>query len=169
MSAAIQFHNNFRGKIMRKLIVSIAAIAGFSQAAFAQELTWRKDIQPIIKAQCGDCHGANEPEFAEWMVVREKNKKASPRMDTYAHFMGYVVWPATGAMMRRLDDGKGSAEGKPGNMYRHLGGSDAERAKNLATIKAWMGEGAWNLNRWEARGNTPGMTKEQIDKIKAKY
>ena len=47
--------------------------------------------------------------------------------------------------------------------------NDAERAKNLATIKAWMGEGAWNLSRWEARDKTPGVTKEQIDKIKAKY
>ena len=56
---------------------------------------------------------------------------------------------------------------KPG--ARHRGGNDAERAKNLQVIKAWLGEGAWNLNRWKARGDVPGITMEQIDKVKAKY
>ena len=149
-------------------IVVLGLFAGATIAANAQELTWRKDIAPIVKAQCVECHGSSEPEFAEWMVRREKEKKLAPRMDTYAQFMNSVVWPATGATMRRLDDGKAGG-GKPGNMYRYLGETDAERAKNLQTIKAWMGEGAWNLNRWEARGNTPGITKEQIDRIKAKY
>lgn len=153
---------------MRKVLITVGLFAGATAVAGAQELTWRKDIEPIAKAQCSECHGPGEPEFAEWMVRREKEKKLAPRMDTYAHFMGYVVWPATGAMMRRLDDGKATGS-KPGNMYRYLGDTDAERAKNLATIKAWLGEGAWNLNRWEARGNTPGITKEQIDKVKAKY
>jgi len=158
-----------KGAVMRTAMVLSMVLLGFSTAATAQDLTWRKDVQPIIAKQCGECHGASEPEFAEWMVRREKEKKLSPRMDTYAHFMGYVVWPATGAMMRRLDDGKGEgAGGKPGNMYRYLGDDNAERARNLAVIKAWLGEGAWNLNRWEARGKTPGITKEQIDKIKAK-
>ncbi len=153
---------------MRIIIVAMGLLAGAVASAGAQELTWRKDVQPIVAAQCGECHGSGEPDFAEWLTRRDQEKKLAPRMDTYAHFMGFVVWPATGAMMRRLDDGK-NAGGKPGNMYRHLGENDAERAKNLAIIKAWLGEGAWNLNRWEARGNVPGVSKEQIDKIKAKY
>ena len=45
----------------------------------------------------------------------------------------------------------------------------AERAKNQQTIKAWMGEGAWNLNRWQKRGDTPGISNEKLEKIKAKY
>lgn len=153
---------------MRKIALFAGLLVGMTAAASAQDVTWRKDVEPIIKAKCSECHGPGEPEFSEWMVRREKEKKLAPRMDTYAHFMGYVVWPATGAMMRRLDDGKARSS-KPGNMYRHLGETDAERAKNLQTIKAWLGEGAWNLNRWNARGDTPGITKEQLDKIKAKY
>jgi hypothetical protein len=155
-----------------KILMSIVlgGVIGFSPLAGAQDLTWRKDIEPIIKAGCGDCHGATEPEFAEWMARREKEKKLAPRMDTYAHFMNYVAWPATGAMMRRLDDGKSPiAGGKPGNMYRYLGDSDADRAKNLATIKAWLGEGNWNLNRLEKRGDVPGLTIEQLGKINPKY
>ena len=35
-------------------------------------------------------------------------------------------------MMRRLDDGKGSKEGKPGNMYQHLGATEVGRQKNQA-------------------------------------
>ena len=44
--------------------------------------------------------------------------------------------------MRRLDDGKGAPGGKPGNMFEFLGGTSEERAKNLQTIKAWLGDGA---------------------------
>ena len=72
--------------------------------------------------------------------------------------------------MRRLDDGTNkNAGGKPGNMYKYLGDTDAERAKNLATLKAWVGDGGWNLNRWSARGDVPAVTKEQADKLVLKY
>ena len=153
---------------MKVMTVVLGLFVGLSASAGAQDVTWRKDVEPIIKAKCGACHGASQPEFSEWMVLREKNNMLAPRMDTYAHLMGYVVWPATGAMMRRLDDGKSSG-GKPGNMYAYLGGSDAERAKNLQVIKAWLGEGAWNLNRWKERKGVPGITKQQLEKVKAKY
>jgi hypothetical protein len=154
---------------MRKSMLLMGLFAGIVGSAGAQDLTWRKDIQPIVAAKCGGCHGANQPEFSEWMVLREKDKNLASRLDTYAHFMNYVVWPATGAAMRRLDDGKGPSGGKPGNMYAYLGADDEERAGNLRKIKAWLGEGAWNLNRWDKRGDTPGITKEQLDKVKAKY
>ncbi len=154
---------------MKVMTAVVGLFVGLTASAGAQDVTWRKDVQPIIAAQCGACHGASAPEFAEWDVQRKNNENLAPRMDTYGHVVGFVVWPATGAFMRRLDDGKGSPGGKPGNMYRYLGGNDAERAKNLEIIKAWLGEGAWNLNRWKARGNVPGITMEQIDKVKAKY
>ena len=150
-------------------VVGLAAMALFASSALAQELTWRKDIEPIIKKGCAECHGADTKEYGPWMLLDDAaRKKEGPRMDTYTTFMNYVVWPATGAMQRRLDDGA-NAGGKPGNMYKHLGETDEERARNLATIKAWLGEGAWNLNRFKARGEVPGVTKEQLEKIKAKY
>ena len=58
-------------------------------------------------------------------------------MEKYEYFMRHVVWPATGSMMRRLDDGK-NAGGTPGNMHAFLGSPDAERAKNLQAIKDWL-------------------------------
>jgi len=56
-----------------------------------------------------------------------------------------------------------------GSPSRQLGETEAERAVNLKTIKAWLGEGAWNLNRWSKRGDVPALTKEQLDKLKLKY
>lgn len=35
--------------------------------------------------------------------------------------------------------------------------------------EAWVGDGGWNLNRWEPRGAVPAVTKEQLDKLKLKY
>ncbi|MRR36663.1 cytochrome C, partial [bacterium] len=71
------------------------------------------------------------------------------------------AWPDTGALMRRLDDGKNAKEGKPGNMYKHLGTTEEERQKNLALFKAWVGN--WNLKKW------PEVTKEELDGVKVKY
>jgi hypothetical protein len=154
---------------MLKFRIALLLFAGIGTSALAADPTWSKDVGPIVAAKCGMCHGAKAPEYNDWMALgEEKRKSVGPRMDTYATFMSYVVWPATGALQRRLDDGK-AAGGKAGNMYQYLGGSDEERAKNLSTIKDWLGEGAWYLNRWKARGDVPGVTKEQLEKVKAKY
>jgi len=151
---------------MWKKALGMVALCAVALPAGAQDVTWRNGISQLVQARCGACHGASSLEFSEWDLG---DKKTGPRMDSYPAFMTFVVWPATGAMQRRLDDGKASPNGKPGNMYAFLGSNDAERAANLAKIKAWLGDGAWNLNRWSARGNVPAITKEQLDKIKAKY
>jgi hypothetical protein len=43
------------------------------------------------------------------------------------------------------------------------------RQKNLNVFKAWVGEDAWMLKRWKARGDVPGATKEEIARLKLKY
>ena len=154
---------------MLKTKLALLLLAACAVSATAQEVTWRKDVGPMIAAKCGACHGANTPEYNDWMQLGEdKRKTVGPRIESYPTFMTYVVWPGTGAMMRRLDDGK-AAGGKPGNMYQYLGATDEERAKNLQMVKTWLGDGAWNLNRWKARGDVPGVTKEQLEKVQAKY
>jgi len=150
----------------RVVAVSVLSVVfGFATFAGAEEVTWRSGIAQIVQARCAGCHGAAAKEYSDWSLG---DKKDAPRMDSYPTFMTFVVWPATGAIMRRLDDGKGVA-GKAGNMYLYLGDSAEERAANFAKVKDWLGEGAWNLNRWSARGEVPGIAKEQLDKIKAKY
>ncbi|MDO9095186.1 MAG: cytochrome C [Rubrivivax sp.] len=150
--------------------LAVLVLCGHSAFAVAQDLTWRADIQPMITQKCAACHGAGSPSYEEWNLDRKsfEAKSLGPRMDNYSDLMRHVVWPATGSLARRLDDGK-STGGKPGNHYAALGATEAERAKNLALVKRWLGDGAWNLNRWEARDNVPAVTKEQLSKIKAKY
>jgi hypothetical protein len=154
---------------MNKTWIFLLLIAGASTSALGQEVTWRSEIGPMVSAKCGACHGASAPEYNDWMLLGdEKRKTVAPRLDTYPTFMSHVIWPGTGAVMRRLDDGK-AAGGKPGNMYQNLGSNDEERAKNLKQVKDWIGASAWNLNRWNASGDVPGITKAQMEKIKAKY
>jgi len=54
-------------------------------------------------------------------------------------------------------------------MYDDLGDDDEERQKNLKIFKAWVGEDAWILKRWNAKGDVPGVTKEELSKMKLKY
>jgi hypothetical protein len=82
-------------------------------------------------------------------------------MDSYAHLASYAGWPDSGAIMRRLDDGKNKADGKPGNMYEYLGANEEERQRNLGLFKAWIGN--WTLKRF------PDLTKDELAGIIVKY
>ncbi len=148
------------------LAVSCALLGG---NALAQ--SYRANVQPLIKAQCAECHGADAPTLAEFKLDEEKYKKEKlgPRTDTYENLLQIVAYPDSGALMRRIDDGTNTADKKPGNMYKYLGETEADRQTNLKMFKAWIGEGGWNLNRWGPRGDVPGITKEQLDKVKVKY
>ncbi len=148
-----------------------ACLAGASAVALAQDVTYRRDIKPAFDKLCLECHGGEDaPYYGEFKENEKKftGKKQGPRMDSYADLIFFIGWPDTGALMRRLDDGKG-AGGKPGNMYKYLGETDEERQANLALFKAWVGPGGWVMNRWEARGSVPGISRDELDKIKVKY
>ena len=147
-------------------------VAGAAGGAMAQEATYRKDIKPIVEQKCMGCHGPASPSLVEFKLDEKKYVATmkGPRVDTYEHLVSLVGWPDTGAIMRRLDDGKNPlAGGKPGNMYQYLGATEEERQKNLQAFKAWVGPDAWVLNRLKARGNVPGISKEQLEKIQVKY
>lgn len=134
-------------------------------SANAEDVNYRTHIQPLWKEKCSVCHGPNSPYHAEFEKNKEKFKAQSkgPRMDTYADLIMYIGWPDTGALMRRLDDGSNTKDKKPGNMYQYLGENDAERQKNLATFKAWVGKDAWSLKR------LPDVTGNDLKKIRAEY
>jgi hypothetical protein len=135
-----------------------------TSAASSEEATYRKHIKQIFDTKCATCHGADAaPEYYAFKEEKDKwlLKGKGMRMDTYSHLVSYTAWPDTGALMRRLDDGKSSADGKAGNMYQHLGATEEERQQNLKTFKDWIGN--WTLKRWK------DITKEDIDSIKVKY
>jgi hypothetical protein len=82
-----------------------------------------------------------------------------PRFDTYGNLMVVVKGSDAGALMRRLDDGKNTKDGKPGNMHAHLGSTDTERSANLETFKKWVGN--WTLKRKKE------LSKEELEAITA--
>ena len=158
-----------KGHWSQKWIVIALPILLVAGPAVSQ--SYRADVQPLIKSRCAECHGSDSPSLAEFNLDQEKFKKEKqrPRTDTYENLLQIIAYPDSGAFMRRVDDGTNTSDKKPGNMYKYLGENDSERIANLNMLKAWVGEGAWNLNRWAARGDVLAITKEQLDKIKVKY
>ena len=156
---------------MLRVIFALFLVAGVSVASWAQDITYRKDIRPLWVQKCAGCHGAESPYLGDFDENKKKFEAAfkGPRMDTYADLVFFIGWPDTGAIQRRLDDGKSTSNGKPGNMYNYLGATEEERQKNLNLFKEWVGKDAWKLNRWAARGQVPAITKEDLDKVKVKY
>lgn len=156
---------------MLRAILALILLAGISTASWAEDITYRKHIRPLWEQKCAACHGSSSPYLGEFLE-NQKNfvqQMKGPRMDTYADLIGFIGWPDTGAIMRRLDNGKTGAGDKPGNMHQYLGATDEERQKNLNVFKEWVGKGAWKFNRWEAKGKTPAITKQDLDKVKVKY
>jgi hypothetical protein len=130
------------------LVLSISMV--MMRYAVAEEkgmVTYENNVKPVIANGCLSCHGSNP-------------SSKGLRMDTYQNLMVFVNGKDTGALMRRLDDGKNTKDGKPGNMYKWLGKTDEERSKNLETIKNWIG--GWTLKR------KAEITEEELKAIRAK-
>jgi hypothetical protein len=146
-------------KVVQTLLLSSLVLG---TAAQANDVTYRKDIRPLWEQQCMACHGESSPSLAEFDENKDKYKKLmrGPRMDSYAHLVIFVGWPDSGALMRRLDDGKHTQDGKPGNMYQYLGSDEVERQKNLALFQAWVGDDGWVLKRFK------DLTREELGEMK---
>lgn len=147
---------------MKTTYPSLVLALVMSASAQADETTYNKHVRPLWDKKCVNCHGPASPYLAEFLANKDKFIKLSrgPRMDSYANLAMYVGWPDSGAVMRRLDDGKNTKDGKPGNMYMHLGADDGERQKNLAVFKNWVGEGGWVLKKFK------DLTREELGKMK---
>lgn len=149
---------------MKQIVATIGMLLFTTTAVGAEEITWRNSIKGIVEKNCLGCHGPDSaPEYPQFKLEKDVwlGKGLGMRMDTYSHLIAFVGWPNTGAMMRRLDDGRNSKDGKPGNMYLYLGASEEERQQNLAAFKGWIGH--WSLKRWA------DTSKEELNGIKAKY
>jgi mono/diheme cytochrome c family protein len=137
-------------------------IAGYALADEKKAVTYEKDVKKIVSAGCLSCHGSDSPAIGEFMKDKEgfKQKMKGPRMDTYENLIIFISGKDAGALMRRLDDGKNTKDGNPGNMFEHLGKTDPERAMNLEIIKKWIG--GWTLKR------KTEMTESDLKAIKAR-
>ena len=145
------------------ILATAAAAVSFASFSFGDDIAYVQHIKPVFDVHCAACHGSSNPEYPLFKQEKEKWLAAGQgmRMDTYSHLVFFTAWPDTGALMRRLDDGKSAKDGKPGNMYRHLGATEAERQKNLGLFKGWVG--AWVVKRW------PDISKDEMNGIRVKY
>ncbi|MEK6690241.1 MAG: cytochrome C [Nitrospirota bacterium] len=145
------------------LVISFFFIVmtGYSIAAEKGVVTYEKDIKKITSEKCIFCHGSDSPTIDEFDKDKEgfKKKMKGPRMETYQNLMIFVNGKDAGAVMRRLDDGKNTKDGKPGNMYQFLGNTDNERAKNFEVFKKWVGN--WTLKKKKE------LTEDELKTIKA--
>lgn len=109
------------------------ALMLFSFNAHAGEVTYRTHIKPLFDSRCIACYGPDSaPEYEAFKSEKEKwlAKGRGMRMDTYSHLIFYTAWPDTGALMRRLDDGKNRKDGKPGEYVSvswHFGRGETEK------------------------------------------
>jgi len=128
-------------------LLAAAGALAFAGSAAAQSVTYENTVKKILAQQCMSCHGAGAPTLAEFDKDKEgwKKKMKGPRFDDYDNLSILVKGSDAGALMRRLDDGKNTKDGKPGNMYMWLGASDHERAERLGVMKKWVGN--WSLKR----------------------
>lgn len=151
------------GACVRGSLIATGLFVSLSIAAQAGETTYTAHIKPLFDRQCVACHGKDAPEHGDFKKDKEgyKKKGLGPKMDSYAHLASYAGWPDSGAIMRRLDDGKNTKDGKPGNMYEYLGANEEERQRNLGLFKAWVGN--WTLKRF------PDLTKDDLAGIAVKY
>lgn len=104
-------------------------------------VTYDNTIKSIMDQRCLACHGPDAPTLDEFNKDKDGYKKKSkgPRMDTHENLLVLVNGSDAGALMRRLDDGTNTKDGKPGNMYANLGSTDAERAQNSSGSRPGSG------------------------------
>jgi hypothetical protein len=146
---------------MKKLFLIIPLVVFFVPAVVRAQVTYQKEIRPLFDSKCSMCHGPESPLVDDFKKEKEKYIKENkgPRMDSYPLLLEFVKGKDAGAIMRRLDDGKNTKDGKPGNMYTFLGKDKEEREKNQKIFKDWVG--SWNLKRKK------DMTEEELKKVTA--
>ena len=146
---------------MGRMIIAVFVIMAAVPVLAGEDVTYERDIKGIIVKQCLFCHGSDSPTMEEFKKDEAgyKKKLKGPRFDTYANLMVVVKGSDAGALMRRLDDGKNTKDGKPGNMFANLGSTDAERSANLLVFKKWVDN--WTLKKKKELG------KGELEAIKA--
>ena len=136
-------------KITSHMLIATGALTALSGAAAAQSVTYENTVKKLLAERCAGCHfsAKGAPSMAEFQKDKAgwTKKFKGPKMDDYDSVIVMVKGSDAGALMRRLDDGKNTKDGKPGNMYNYLGKDDGERAERLQKVKQWVG--SWSLKR----------------------
>ena len=98
------------------LVISVIALVLWASVSVAQDVKYRTHIKQVFDAKCLHCHGSSTPEYEQFGAEKDKWSKQGlgMKMDSFRQLANFVLWPNTGSIMRRLDDGKNVKDGKPG-------------------------------------------------------
>ena len=129
------------------LLLLLVACGQSKESDKVAKVTYENTVKGVLSQSCLACHGSNSPSLTDFKKDEDKYKglMKGPRFDNYAELKVLVNGDDAGAFMRRLDDGKNTKDGKPGNMYHNLGKTEEERQKTLTILKEWTG--SWNLKK----------------------
>ena len=116
------------------MVAGLLAVGGCGGPAPAPDrVTYENTIRALVRTQCGDCHGPDSPTLEAFKKDKKKyeDEETGPRMDTYENLMVFVNGADTGALMRRLDDGRHTKDGKPRR-------PDSEMVATLGWYVGWV-------------------------------
>ena len=130
-------------------------------------MKYQTHIKQLFDVKCLRCHGSTAPEYEQFNVEKDKWVKQGlgMKMDSYRQLANFVVWPNTGAVMRRLDDGKNMTRWKTRQHVSVLRRYREVEGEKSFTVQAVDKNWAWTKR-------LPELTKEEIlelDKIRGRY
>jgi len=88
--------------------VPVAVFVLWASVSLAEDVKYRTHIKKVFDDKCLVCHGPTTPEYEQFNAEKDKwiKQGLGMKMDSFRQLANFVLWPNTGALMRRLDDGK---------------------------------------------------------------
>lgn len=122
---------------MQHTNITILIILGFLPACATQQVSYKRDITPILSNNCNGCHMA--PSGYGY-------KTTGLTMDTYGALMeGTIYGPIVISGDSRRSILNKLIEGRAGNMQRNAhGDQDGISNDEIEAIKIWVDQGAMN-------------------------
>jgi hypothetical protein len=115
---------------------TIIILVSFLPACANQQVSYQRDITPILDKKCNVCHVA--PHGYGYKVTGLKT-------DSYDSLMqGTIYGPVVLAGDSRRSILNKFVEGRAGKMQQNLHGEEAITSKEIETLKIWVDQGALN-------------------------
>jgi mono/diheme cytochrome c family protein len=126
----------------RELAVVIAVLGGALAYAVAQEggVSYAKDVEPVFLAECGDCHGAENPkkglDLSQGRGLAAMLDRPSQEVD--GALLLKAGDPAASYLWQKLTHNASEGKGMPRTMF----GAKKLPQEQLDLVERWIREGA---------------------------
>lgn len=121
---------------MMRYTSTLLILISFLPACANQQVSYKRDITPILDKRCNGCHIA--PQGYGYLVT-------GLEMDSYDSLMqGTIYGPVILAGDSRRSIFNKLAEGRAGKMQQKLHGEEAISNEEIEALKIWVDQGALN-------------------------